>query len=136
MAEFLRLLFSLSLSGGILTLFLALLNRLLQRKMPRRFLYYLWLLALLCFLLPVGADWSLTHRLLDGSTTDNTPSTVVDVAPVIPLEPTPGETIFPISPSESEAAEPPIPQPASFSPAVLLFGIWALGVFGCITLKL
>ena len=64
MVNFLCLLFSLSLSGGILVLFVALLNRLLRGKIPRSFLCCLWLLVLARFLLPVGASWSVTNRVL------------------------------------------------------------------------
>ena len=54
MSDFLRILISLSLSGGALTVLVALLNWRLKEKMPRTFLYYMWLLVLVRFLLPVG----------------------------------------------------------------------------------
>ena len=64
MSNFLCLLFSLSISGGVLVLFVAVLNRLLRGKIPKSFLCCLWLLALARFLLPVGASWSVTNRVL------------------------------------------------------------------------
>ena len=54
MSEGLRCLFSLTLSGGALTLVVAGVNRLLRRRVPAAFCYYLWLVVLARFLLPCG----------------------------------------------------------------------------------
>ena len=54
MTELLRLLISLSLAGGVLTVLGLGLNALLRGRVPHRFRYYLWLLVLVRFVCPVG----------------------------------------------------------------------------------
>ena len=54
MSEGLRCLFSLTLSGGALTLVVAGVNRLLRRRVPAAFCYYLWLVVLARFSAPLG----------------------------------------------------------------------------------
>lgn len=65
MSEGLRCLFSLTLSGGALTLVVAGVNRLLRRRVPAAFCYYLWLVVLARFLLPWGPEASLSHRAVE-----------------------------------------------------------------------
>lgn len=69
MDEGLRLLLSLSLSGTILAGLTALTMLPLRRRAPRAFCYYLWLLVLLRFLCPLGADRSLSHQAVARSET-------------------------------------------------------------------
>lgn len=69
MDEGLRLLLSLSLSGTILAGLTALVMFPLRRRAPRAFCYYLWLLVLLRFLCPLGADRSLSHQAVTRSET-------------------------------------------------------------------
>ena len=51
--EFLKMVFMLSVSGSVLSVFLMLLTRLSGKRLPSAFAYYAWLIVLLRFLLPV-----------------------------------------------------------------------------------
>lgn len=143
MSDFLRLLVSLSLSGGALTLLAALLNRMLKGKMPQTFLYYLWLPVLIRFLLPVGTDWSLLNRFVSP---DSKVQGEVQTAPVVNIP-----QAAPVEPSEPStevfaASEPQVSiQPhisdrilpgksISWRPSLsfILVGIWGIGVMVCI----
>ena len=64
MAEFLRLLVSLSLSGAALTALGWGLNALLRRRAPRWVCYYLWLVVLARFLFPFASGQSLLGRAM------------------------------------------------------------------------
>lgn len=140
MSDFLRLLVSLSLSGGALTLLAALLNRMLKRKMPQTFLYYLWLPVLIRFLLPVGTDWSLLNRLVSPDSKvqgEVQASPVVNIPQAAPVEPfseafvvsRPQASIQPhisdrVLPEESVLRMPSL--------SFILMGIWGIGVIVCI----
>ena len=132
MRNFLCLLFSLSISGGILVLFVALLNRLLRGKMPRSFLCCLWLLVLARFLLPVGASWSVTNRVLDAFR-----ETQAQVAPSVGTPTTLGPTweespsIEPDGsyvPAAPPLDEPPAPTWTMPPAAAVLIVVWGSGV--------
>lgn len=144
MSDFLRVLISLSLSGGALTVLVALLNWALKEKMPRTFLYYMWLLVLVRFLLPVGMNWSLTNRLVSphqviweetnvipavNAANDIPPESELDV-PVIPQPQTGDGDYIPVKPIKKETA--------SWTPSLpfLLTIVWVLGFLGCILWKL
>ena len=64
MAEFLRLLVSLSLSGAALTALGWGLNALLRQRAPRWVCYYLWLVVLARFLFPFASGQSLLGRAM------------------------------------------------------------------------
>ncbi|MCI8304524.1 MAG: M56 family metallopeptidase [Lawsonibacter sp.] len=134
MRDFLRLLFSVSLSGGLLTVLTACLNRLLRGRVPKGLLYYLWLFALLRFLCPVGTPWSLSHQLAARPLLPQAQSIVR------PAEPAPREELPAVS-GQSPAPEPPpgvhqekhLPQyplrraRSETDTSILL--IWAAGLF-------
>ena len=140
MSDFLRLLVSLSLSGGTLTLLAALLNRMLKGKMPQTFLYYLWLPVLIRFLLPVGMDWSLLNRLVSP---DSKVQVEVQAAPVVnipqaaPVEPV-SETFAAIEPQASiqpHISDWIVPEESAIqmpSLSLILMGIWGIGMLVCI----
>ena len=65
MADHLLLLMSLSLSGSLMAVTVAFFRTLLKKRTPRAFWYYLWLLALLRFLCPLGTQQSLSDRLME-----------------------------------------------------------------------
>lgn len=67
MAEGLKLLISLTMSGTVLAVLTALATLPLRRRAPRSFRYYLWLLVLLRFLCPFGGNESLGHQAVDQS---------------------------------------------------------------------
>ena len=131
MGNFLCLLFSLSISGGVLVLFVSALNRLLRGKIPRSFLCGLWLLALARFLLPVGASWSVTNRVLSAFR-----ETQAQVTPSAGA-PAPSETAWGNSPPGEPAGsgaldapspdEPPAPTWATPSAAAVLIVVWGSG---------
>ena len=58
MQPLLEMIFSLSLAGTLLGLFLMLLTRIFGKKLPPAFTYYAWLIVLLRFLLPVPGQLS------------------------------------------------------------------------------
>ena len=140
MDSFLCLILSLSLSGGVLVLFVAVLNRLLCRKIPRSFLCCLWLLVLARFLFPVGTDWSLTNRLLDAFQ-----ETRAQVAPPI-RTPTPSELIREENPAvesgesyEAAVAEQNRTQAPVWtmpSAVLVLTAVWGLGVLAFLDWRL
>ena len=144
MSDFLRLLISLSLSGGALTLLGALLNRMLKGKMPQTFLYYLWLPVLIRFLIPVGMDWSLTNRLVSPDSKvqgevqeEMQAAPVVNIPQAAPVEPS-AESFAASKPQTS--IQPQIPDRVlpdkiiSWRPSLslILMGIWGIGVLVCI----
>ena len=65
MADHLLLLMSLALSGSLMAVTVAFFRTLLKKRTPRTFWYYLWLLALLRFLCPLGTQQSLSDRLME-----------------------------------------------------------------------
>ena len=65
MADHLLLLMSLALSGSLMAVTVAFFRTLLKKRTPRAFWYYLWLLALLRFLCPLGTQQSLSDRLME-----------------------------------------------------------------------
>ena len=151
MSDFLRLLISLSLSGGALTLLTALLNRILKDRLPRTFLYYLWLPVLVRFLLPVGTDWSLANRLVSPQKTvqEETASPEVTAPAITPSDPAmiiPNISQIPSIPDITDVTntmdntEPIVPvapkqEKAAFrmpSLPAILTAVWALGVLLCI----
>ena len=137
MDNLLYLVLSLSLSGGILVLFVAVLNRLLRGKLPRSFLCCLWLLVLVRFLLPVGTSWSLMNRLLGTFQETHT-----QVSPPVGTPTLSGEANLPAAsdevyiPAVPEADRPPAPALAKPSPSVsslpsaasVLTAVWGFGV--------
>ena len=137
MDNLLCLVLSLSLSGGILVLFVAVLNRLLRGGMPRSFLCCLWLLVLVRFLLPVGTSWSLMNRLLGTFQETHT-----QVSPSAGTPTLSGEVNLPAAsdevyiPAVPEADRPPAPALAKPSPSVsslpsaasVLTAVWGFGV--------
>lgn len=144
MSDFLRLLISLSLSGGALTLLGALLNRMLKGKMPQTFLYYLWLPVLIRFLIPVGMDWSLMNRLVSPDSKvqgevqeEMQTAPVVNIPQAAPVEPS-AESFAASEPQTS--IQPQIPDRVlpdkiiSWRPflSLILMGIWGIGVLVCI----
>ena len=146
MDNLLCLVLSLSLSGGILVLFVALLNRLLRGKIPRAFLYCLWLLALARFLLPVGTSWSVTHRLVDAFREPRAQAAPSVGAPA-PLPPTrgenpsvdPGEAYAPAAPERDRTPGPVLARPSvtsAPSAASVLTAAWGLGVLACLGWRL
>lgn len=62
----LRLILSLSLSGGILACILFAVTRLLGSRLGQKWQYYIWLLVVLRMVLPVAAPINLTGALFDG----------------------------------------------------------------------
>ena len=62
MREFLQMLGLLSLAGSVLALLTAGCLRLLRGRLPQAFCYYIWLLVLLRFVLPVGLPFGLMGR--------------------------------------------------------------------------
>lgn len=135
MGNFLCLLFSLSASGSVLVLLVALLNRLLRGKMPRSFLSCLWLLVLARFLLPVGTSWSVANRMLGAlqeTQTQHTPSAGTPT----PLDQILGEGPL-VEPGKSYVSEVPPPdktpaQNRTMPPvASVLTVVWGLGVLAC-----
>lgn len=155
MSDFLRLLISLSISGGVLTLLTALLNRIFRKKMPRTFLYYLWLLVLLRFLLPVGTDWSLINRLvspvetvqeeINDTLAENVPMGAFtdpagDIPAVhnqVPVQPYITDETGPKADLEADS-EAGHKETAAWvmSPGVILVAIWGLGALTCFLWKL
>ena len=144
MSDFLRLLVSLSLSGGALTLLAALLNRMLKGKMPQTFLYYLWLPVLIRFLLPVGMDWSLLNRLVSpDSKVQEEVQGEVQAAPVVNIPQTalvePFYEAF-VASEPQASIQPQVPdrilvdECISRMPSLsfVLIGIWGIGVMVCI----
>ena len=132
MGNFLCLLFSLSISGGILVLFVALLNRLLRGKIPRSFLCCLWLLVLARFLLPVGASWSVTNRVLSAfqeTQAQFTPSvgTPTTLEPIWEESPSvePDGSYVPAAPSLDETPASTWTMPPA---AAVLIVVWGSGV--------
>ena len=131
MDNLLCLALSLSLSGGILVLFVAALNRLLRGKMPSSFLCCLWLLAVARFLLPVGSSWSVTNRLLGAAQESRTQAAPPVGRPAL-SEPI-GEAALSVEPSGSYAPAAPAPEKAPAaaktvpSAAAVLAAGWGLG---------
>ena len=89
------MIFSLSLAGTLLGLFLMLLTRIFGKKLPPAFTYYAWLIVLLRFLLPVPgqlsgdalsarAEWLFSPAVYESETSAATPSSVI-IEPVISL---------------------------------------------------
>lgn len=75
MNTLLKLLLSMSFSGGLLILALLLAQRLWRDKISRRWQYYIWLVVLLRLLLPFGAEVSLlgqVYQSLDQAVTQTT----------------------------------------------------------------
>ena len=130
MDNLLCLILSLSLSGGMLVLFVAVLNRLLRGKMPRSFLCCLWLLVLARFLLPVGADWSLTNRLL-GTVRETQAQAAPPAGPAqsepVREENSSAEFDEAFVPAVSEPDRTPIPAWTVPSAASVLTAVWGLG---------
>ena len=132
MSNFLCLLFSLSISGGVLVLFVAVLNRMLRGKIPRSFLCGLWLLVLARFLLPVGAGWSVTNRVL-GAFQESQAQVMPSAGAPAPLETAWGEspsgesdgTYVPAAPEQDRT---PVPVRTVPSAAFMLTAVWGLGV--------
>ena len=132
MVNFLCLLLSLSISGGVLVLFVALLNRLLRGKIPRSFLCCLWPLVLARFLLPVGASWSVTNRVLGAfqeTQAQFTPSvgTPTTWEPIWEESPSvePDGSYVPAAPSLDETPAPIWIMPPA---ATVLIVVWGSGV--------
>lgn len=65
MSEPIKLILSLSLSGTILSLLLFVLKPLIQAKVTKTFLYYLWLVVLVRFICPFSLGIGLTDHLFD-----------------------------------------------------------------------
>lgn len=65
MSEFMKVLFSLSLSGTLLMLLVFLLKPLYRERFSRRWQYYIWLVAALRFVLPFTPDTSVTGCLFE-----------------------------------------------------------------------
>ena len=140
MDNLLCLILSLSLSGGILVLFVALLNRLLRGKMPRSFLCCLWLLVLARFLLPVGTGWSLTNRLLGAfreTQAQVTPSagTPAPFQPAWETDPS-GEPDKAYVPADPEQDRPPVSVWTVPSAASVLTAVWGFGVLALLGWRL
>lgn len=140
MDSLLRLILSLSLSGGILVLFVAVLNRLLRGKMPRSFLCCLWLLVLVRFLLPVGSSWSVTHRLL-GAVQETRTQTAPSGGMPAPTQPIgeigpavePGEVYAPAVPEQGRT---PISVRTVPSAALMLTAVWGMGALAALGWRL
>lgn len=122
MSEFLKLLFSLSLSGAIVTLVLMLLQRLFHGILSKRWVYYAWLIVFVRLLFPITIPESLVGNLF----------AMKPAAPSLAYhEPIPQNTAeIPISADTVSAAEPTLsptaaPQPA-ISVSVLLFAGWGM----------
>ena len=88
MQPLLEMIFSLSLAGTLLGLFLMLLTRIFGKKLPPAFAYYAWLIVLLRFLLPVPgqlsgdalsahAEWLFSPAVYESETSAATPSSVI-----------------------------------------------------------
>ena len=140
MDNLLCLILSLSLSGGILVLFVALLNRMLRGKMPRSFLCCLWLLVLVRFLLPVGTSWSLTNRLFgtfQETRAQVTPSFGMPAPsqPIGEADPSvqPGEVYVPAAPEQDGT---PVPARTMPPAAFMLTAVWSFGVLACLCWRL
>lgn len=63
MGEFMKILLSLSFSGACLFLFVFMTVRLCRNRLGRRWQYYIWLLVVLRFLIPVTFPNTLAGRL-------------------------------------------------------------------------
>ena len=134
MDNFLCLIISLSLSGGVLVLFVAVLNRLFREKLPRSFLCSLWLLVLVRFLLPVGTSWSLTNRLL-GTLRETQAQFTPPVETPVPLdspwrESPPEEYYVPAAPEQGKGTAPAWPMPSAASALTAVWGLGVLSFFG------
>lgn len=140
MADLLRLILSLSLSGGLLVLFVALLNRLLRGKLPRSFLCCLWLLVLARFLLPVGTSWSVTNRLL-GALQETRTQTAPPPGKPAPSQPIgeaypsaePGEVYVPAVSEQDRTSAPVWTMPSAAS---VLTAVWGLGALAFLSWRL
>lgn len=64
MHAFVRQLFLLSLSGTLSTLLICILKKLYQKHFSRRWQYYIWLVAVVRFLLPFAPDTEAADALL------------------------------------------------------------------------
>lgn len=140
MGDFLCLLFSLSVSGGLLVLFVAALNRLLRGRIPSSFLCCLWLLALARFLLPVGSAWSVTNRVLGAFREARTQAAPPAGTPAL-LNPAweegpsaePAGAHAPSVPSPDEA---PALNGAAAPAAAVLIAAWGAGALACLGWRL
>ena len=137
MDNLLCLILSLSLSGGILVLFVVLLNRMLRGKIPMSFLCCLWLLVLARFLLPVGASWSLTNRLLGAfqeSQVQVTPPAGMPTLsqPIGETNPSvePKGAYVPAVPEQDRTPVPVWPVPSAASVLTAVWGFCALAFLG------
>ncbi len=72
-----RILLSLSLSGSILAIALAVLRPLLKNRVSKAFQYYIWLLVLLRLVLPMTVDASVMNQLFSHTTPTHTTSAAV-----------------------------------------------------------
>lgn len=146
MGDFLWLLFSLSISGGVLVLLVALLNRLLRERIPRSFLCCLWLLALARFLIPVGAGWSVTNRALS-ALQEPRAQAAPPAGPAAPSEPAgekqpapePAGVYAPAVSERDRTPASPLPGPsvtATPSAASVLAAVWGLGALAFLSWRL
>ena len=140
MADPLRLLLSLTLSGGILTLFIALLCRALRGRVPAVLVALLWLAALARFLIPLGAEWNLTAQILTPpeEAAHSAPSEPSGDASAVQIPAPPAQTLPPSVETPVHAAPEPdfpveTPAPARKGPdaASILLALWAIGVLLC-----
>ena len=143
--DFLRLMVSLSLSGGALTLLAALLNQILRGKMPRTFLYYLWLLVLARFLLPIGADWSLLNRLMSPSELTQKTESLSPIINTPQIAPSMPAMDISAASHQIQTSETPHlfieseqKEIMSWTPSLslILAVVWGIGVLFCITWRL
>ena len=126
MKEILLTLFSLTLSGSLLCVFLLLLRPVIQNRAPKAFSYYLWLAVLLRFLVPLGYGVSLPQPpqpareivQQETSLSDRQDRGDTQTAPIV----SPSETVT-VKPPET--AQPSVP---AFSlPGVLVFLLLTVG---------
>ena len=69
MNEFMKVLFSLSVSGTLLLLLISGLKPLYKTRFSKRWQYYIWIIAALRFLLPFTPDTSIVGSLFEKSDT-------------------------------------------------------------------
>ncbi len=68
MSEFLKIILSLSVSGTLLVLLILGLDRFGRKRFSRRWQYYIWIAAVLRFLLPIAPRRRLSAACLKRST--------------------------------------------------------------------
>lgn len=123
MNEFLHLILALTLAGSCVAGITALAAHICEKWAPRRFLYMLWLPALLSFWLPLGTRYSLFSSVEQMQVRYQRHS--VGQQTQMPRTETP-ESVLNFVPVEEDQAVP-----RDIPAGQLLFSLWMLGAAGC-----